>query len=198
MSSVPFTLISSVTTSTCYNVSLVAFKKKERSFIIEGNRSSAWAVSLVCAKRERCGGEEEALREMRNRSCACGRTVSLSPLFLLPPLFHSFFLSPWTASTSLRPCLSFGPVCLPTRDQTQIQFSRPRSLETTIYSFKQTLLSLSLSLSFSLAFSFRRSFFHSLASRLPVEHTDAALVREERISRFPNCPPLSYNAPRGL
>ena len=105
----------------------------------------------------------------RRRHCAkcvtaAVRAVEQSLSLSLPPPFLFFspsFCLRGLLQLLLLPCLSFGPVCLPTGDQTQIQFSRPRSPRTTIYSFKQTLF-----LSLSLLFSFRRS----PASRLPVEH----------------------------
>lgn len=59
-------------------------------------------------------------RETRNRSCACGRGPSPSRYVLHPPSAVRF-------------------AYLPTRDQTQILFSRPRSSATAICSLKQTL-----------------------------------------------------------
>lgn len=58
----------------CYLSTVVSEKK--RSFVIEGNRLLAWAVlPRFCREYS-----EEALREMRNRSCACGRVSPFSPL----------------------------------------------------------------------------------------------------------------------
>lgn len=122
----------------------------KRSVRLSSKGIDRWRGSFFERGAER---SVETLREMRNRSCACGRPASPLPSRLLcsPLLFAvsfslslSLFRLHRTAASTSPPCLSFGPVCLPTRDQTQIQFSRPRSPETTIYSFKQTLLLLLL------------------------------------------------------
>lgn len=98
---------------------------------------------------------------------------------------YLFFLFSFQA-VSASPCLSFGPVCLPTDHQTQIQFSRPRSPETTIYSFKQTLLLLF----FLLSSSSSSSAFPFAARYSFLSRTDAAsgsLVNREnlKISKLP-------------
>lgn len=81
----PFRTSQAIATSyKCYLSTVVSEKK--RSFVIEGNRLLAWAVlPRFCREYS-----EEALREMRNRSCACGRLPFLSsPLQLLVPVSRS-------------------------------------------------------------------------------------------------------------
>lgn len=75
LSVLPFHTSQAVATGyKCYLSTVVSEKK--RSFVIEGNRLLAWAaLPRFCREYS-----EEALREMRNRSCACGRVSPFSPL----------------------------------------------------------------------------------------------------------------------
>lgn len=133
-----------------------------RSFLKRNVRLSSKGIDCWRGPFSRGSAESTAKKHCAKCVTAAVRAVE-SPLSLL-------------SSSTSRPCLSFGPVCLPTGDQTQIQFSRPRSRETTIYSFKQTLLSLPLSLFLFLFFS--SSFFPS-SGPLVCPWTDAALVKRE-------------------
>ena len=125
--------------------------------------------------------KKKALREMRNRSCACGRTVSLSLSPSSLSLFLSFFLSPWTASTSSSPLSLVRPGLLTYRRpdaDTVLTSSIPEDDD---LQFQTNPLSLS----------FSPFFFSSFTGLAFASGTQMlALVREERISTFPNCPPL--------
>lgn len=136
----------------CYLSTVVSEKK--RSFVIEGNRSLAWAVlPRFCREYSK-----EALREMRNRSCACGRVSPFSPLLFN---FSSLSLVRPGLLTYRRPDAdTVLTSSIPGDDDLQFQ---------TNSSFPP---SLSLFLFFSL------SFFPS-SGPLVCPWTDAALVKRE-------------------